>query len=97
MKTGLLRIKQEYIGQIAGFVIMGRVFTHINKRAGTVDGMGLSQHILKPSPQRGDSKGALLAIVRSVSRAKGEWQEAQLRVFRSPDRRGNGQNNGKGN
>jgi hypothetical protein len=58
MKTGLLRIRQEYIGLIAGSVITGRVFTQINKREGTVDGMGLSQHILKPSPQQGDFEDA---------------------------------------
>lgn len=58
MKTGLLRIRQEYIGLIADFVIMGRVFTQINKREGTVDGTELSQHILKPSPQQGDLKDA---------------------------------------
>lgn len=58
MKTGLLRIKQEYIGLIAYFVIMGRVFTEINKREGMVNGTGLSQHILKPSPQQADLKDA---------------------------------------
>jgi len=58
MKTGLLRIRQEYIGLIAGFVIMGRVSTQISKREGTVDGTGLSQHILKLLPQRGDFKDA---------------------------------------
>jgi hypothetical protein len=58
MKTGLLRIKQEYIGLIVCSVITGRVFTQISKREGTVDGMGLSQHILKPSPQQGDFKNA---------------------------------------
>ena len=59
MKTGLLRIKQEYIEVTAGFVTMVRVFTQINKRGGTVDGTGLSQHILKLLPQRGDLKDAL--------------------------------------
>ena len=43
----------------AGFVIMGRVFTQINKREGTVDGTGLSQHILRLSPQQGDLQDAL--------------------------------------
>jgi len=51
MKTGLLRIKQEYIGLIACSVITGRVFTQISKREGTVGGTRLSQHILKPSPR----------------------------------------------
>ena len=58
MKTGLLRIRQEYIGLIAGFAIMGRVSTHINKKEEMVDGTGLSQHILKLSPQRDDLKDA---------------------------------------
>jgi len=58
MKTGLLRVRQESIGLIVGFATMGRVFTETNKREGTVDGMGLSQHILKPSPQQGNLKDA---------------------------------------
>lgn len=58
MKTGLLRIRQEYIELTASFVIMGGVFTQIDKREGTVDGTGLSQHILQPSPQQGDFKDA---------------------------------------
>lgn len=58
MKTGLLRVRQESIGLIVGFATMGRVFTETNKREGTVDGTGLSQHILKPSPQQGNLKDA---------------------------------------
>lgn len=54
MKTGLLRIRQEYIGLIAGFVIMGKVSTQISKKEGTVDGTGLLQHTLKPSTQQDD-------------------------------------------
>lgn len=58
MRTGLLRIRQEYIGLIVGFATMGGVFTQTNKREGTVDGTGLLQHILRLSPQQGDLQDA---------------------------------------
>jgi len=48
MKTGLLRIRPEYIGPIARIVTMGGEFTLIKKRAGTGSGTVLTSHIPKP-------------------------------------------------
>jgi len=72
MKTGLLRIRQEYIGPIASFVTMGGEFTLINKRAGTGCGTVLTPHIPKPLRQQDNLEGVSEVIVNGVSQAKSE-------------------------
>jgi len=59
MKTGLLRIKQEYIGLIACSVITSRVFTQ-NKQEGRNGRWheAFATYSEAVTPQRGDFKDA---------------------------------------